>query len=693
MISGQRPPLLSVRDLRVAFPTPSGQLLAVDGVSFDIAPREVLGVVGESGSGKSVTALSLMRLLPESARVDGAIAFNGVDVLGMPGAELQRLRGKHVSMIFQDPRTSLNPVRTVGAQLEETMRTHLGVSRRAARERAAELLGEVGIPDPRRHLDVYPHELSGGMCQRVMIAMALSCEPQLVLADEPTTALDVSVQAQILELLRTVIARHGTALMMITHDLSVVAGLADRVAVMYAGEIVELAPSERLFAHPRHPYTASLLDCITRLDDVRTDTLPAIPGAPPDLTKPGSSCPFAPRCSLAQPVCAERPPLAEKAPGHAAACFFDISAPALRAVVAGTPQPEAAPDDSAGVVLDVRDLEVHFKRGGLSLRARPPVRAVDGVSFEVRRGETLGLVGESGSGKSTAARAILQLVPLTGGEVRLDDETISGKREAALKPTKRRLQMVLQDPYGSLDPRMSIAEIVAEPLIVHDVARGREATRRATELLEIVGLPAHFADRMPDELSGGQRQRVNIARAIALNPECIVADEPTSALDVSVRAQILNLLRDIQLRNKLTYLFISHDLGVVRHMSDHVAVMYLGRLVEIGDRETIFGAPQHPYTRGLLEAVPVPDPVVERSRRRTPLTGEVPSAANPPQGCNFNTRCPFVFDRCFEEDPSLIRIGGTHLSACHLAAPQQVEMNPEPAVPATSVADHRRTES
>jgi peptide/nickel transport system ATP-binding protein len=693
MIAGERPPLLSVRHLRVAFPTPSGPLLAVDGVSFDIAPREVLGVVGESGSGKSVTALSLMRLLPESARVDGSVAFNGVDVLGMPGAELQRLRGKHVSMIFQDPRTSLNPVRTVGAQLEETMRTHLGVSRRAARERAAELLGEVGIPDPRRHLDVYPHELSGGMCQRVMIAMALSCEPQLVLADEPTTALDVSVQAQILELLRTVIAKHGTALMMITHDLSVVAGLADRVAVMYAGEIVELAPSERLFTHPRHPYTASLLDCITRLDDVRTDTLPAIPGAPPDLTKPRASCPFAPRCSLAEPVCAEPPPLAEKAPGHAAACFFDIPAPAPRAVVAGAPEPEAAPDQSPGVVLDVRDLEVHFKRAGLHLRPRPPVRAVDGVSFEVRRGETLGLVGESGSGKSTAARAILQLVPLTGGEIRLDDETISGKREHALKPTKRRLQMVLQDPYGSLDPRMSIAEIVAEPLIVHDVARGREATRRATALLEIVGLPAHFADRMPDELSGGQRQRVNIARAIALNPECIVADEPTSALDVSVRAQILNLLRDIQLRNKLTYLFISHDLGVVRHMSDHVAVMYLGRLVEIGDRETIFGAPRHPYTRGLLEAVPVPDPVVERSRRRAPLTGEVPSAANPPQGCNFNTRCPFVFDRCFKEDPLLIRIGGTHLSACHLAAPQQVEMNPEPPVPATSVADHRRTES
>ena len=285
MTSDERPPLLSVRDLRVAFPTPSGPLQAIDGVSFDIAPREVLGVVGESGSGKSVTALSLMRLLPDSARVDGAIAFNGVDVLGMPGGELQRLRGKHVSMIFQDPMTSLNPVRTVGAQLEETMRTHLGVSRRAARERAAELLGEVGIPDPRRHLDVYPHELSGGMCQRVMIAMALSCEPQLVLADEPTTALDVSVQAQILELLRTVIARHGTALMMITHDLSVVAGLADRVAVMYAGEIVELAPSEQLFAHPRHPYTASLLDCITRLDDVRADTLPAIPGAPPDLTR------------------------------------------------------------------------------------------------------------------------------------------------------------------------------------------------------------------------------------------------------------------------------------------------------------------------------------------------------------------------------------------------------------------------
>jgi peptide/nickel transport system ATP-binding protein len=677
----ERPPLLSVRDLRVAFPTPGGPLQAIDGVSFDIAPGEVLGVVGESGSGKSVTALSLMRLLPDNARVDGAITFNGVDVLRMSEGELQRLRGKHVSMIFQDPMTSLNPVRTVGVQLEETMRKHLGVSRRAARERAAELLSEVGIPDPRRHLDVYPHELSGGMCQRVMIAMALSCEPQLVLADEPTTALDVSIQAQILELLRTVIARHGTALMMITHDLSVVAGLADRVAVMYAGEIIELAPSEQLFARPRHPYTDKLLGCITRLDGARVDTLPAIPGAPPDLTQPHSGCRFAPRCTLAQPLCTERPPLAEKATAHKAACFFEIPAPAPRAVISGAPGFEASPDESAGVALDVRDLEVHFKRGGLRIRPRPPVRAVDGVTFQVRRGETLGLVGESGSGKSTAARAILQLVRPTAGEVRLDGETISGKRERALKPIKRRLQMVLQNPYSSLDPRMTIAEIVAEPLIVHGVARGWEATRRATELLEIVGLPAHFAHSMPHELSGGQRQRVNIARAISLDPECIVADEPTSALDVSVRAQILNLLRDIQRRNGLTYLFISHDLGVVRHVSDHVAVMYLGRLVEIGDREAIFGAPQHPYTRGLLEAVPVPDPAIERSRRRTPLTGEAPSATNPPRGCNFSTRCPFAFDRCFEEDPSLIRIGATHLSACHLAAPRPSRTDPEPLTP------------
>jgi peptide/nickel transport system ATP-binding protein len=660
-------PLLSVRDLSVAFPTPVGPLQAIDKVSFDIAPGEVLVVGGESGSGKSVTALSLMRLLPDMARVTGEVRFNGVDVLGMSAAELQRLRGKHVSMIFQDPMTSLNPVRTIGAQLEETMRVHLGVSARAARARAAELLGEVGIPDPRGRLDAYPHELSGGMCQRVMIAMALSCEPALVLADEPTTALDVSIQAQILDLLRAVIANHGTALMMITHDLSVVAGLADRVAVMYAGGIVELAASERLFAHPRHPYTAGLMDCITRLDGARAATLPAIPGAPPDLTLPHAGCPFAPRCARAEAVCAERPPLAEKAPAHRAACFFAIPAPAPRALSVPTFAAELKGD--ADVALQVCDLEVHFQRRGL-LRKRTPVRAVDGVSFTVRRGETLGLVGESGSGKSTAARAILQLTAPTAGEVRLGGETISGRRERALKPIKRRLQMVLQNPYSSLDPRMTIAELVAEPLIVHGVAAGREATRRATELLETVGLPAHFAARMPNELSGGQRQRVNIARAIALDPECVVADEPTSALDVSVRAQILNLLRDVQRRKGLTYLFISHDLGVVRHMSDHVAVMYLGRLVEIGDCETIFAAPQHPYTRGLLEAVPVPDPAIERSRRRTPLIGEAPSAANPPLGCNFNTRCPFVFDRCLAEDPALTRIGGTHLSACHLAEPR-----------------------
>ena len=673
MIADERPPLLSVRDLRVAFPTPSGPLQAIDGVSFDIAPREVLGVVGESGSGKSVTALSLMRLLPDSARVDGDIEFNGVDVLGMPGGELQRLRGKHVSMIFQDPMTSLNPVRTVGAQLEETMRTHLGVSRRAARERAAELLGEVGIPDPRRHLDVYPHELSGGMCQRVMIAMALSCEPQLVLADEPTTALDVSVQAQILELLAH---GHRPARNRADddHPRPQRRGRPGRPRGRHVRGRDRRARRPASSSSPTRA-TPTPLACWTASPGWTTcarDTLPAIPGAPPDLTQPRSGCPFAPRCALAQPVCAERPPLAEKAPAHAAACFFDDPRPgAARRRRRDARARGGARRERRRRARRARPRgPLQARRAAVSAPARRCARSTASAS-RCAAARRWAWSASSGSGKSTAARAILQLVPPTGGEVRLDEETISGKRERALKPTKRRLQMVLQDPYGSLDPRMTIAEIVAEPLIVHDVARGREATRRATELLEIVGLPAHFADRMPDELSGGQRQRVNIARAIALDPECIVADEPTSALDVSVRAQILNLLRDIQQRNGLTYLFISHDLGVVRHMSDHVAVMYLGRLVEIGDRETIFGAPQHPYTRGLLEAVPVPDPAVERSRRRTPLTGEVPSAANPPRGCNFNTRCPFAFDRCFEEDPSLIRIGGTHLSACHLAAPQQ----------------------
>ena len=528
------------------------------------------------------------------------------------------------------------------------------------------------------------------MCQRVMIAMALSCEPQLVLADEPTTALDVSVQAQILELLRTVIARHGTALMMITHDLSVVAGLADRVAVMYAGEIVELAPSERLFAHPRHPYTASLLDCITRLDDVRTDTLPAIPGAPPDLTQPRSGCPFAPRCALAQPVCAERPPLAEKAPAHKAACFFDIPAPAPRAVVTATPEPEAAPDGSAGVVLDVRDLKVHFKRGGLHIRPRPPVRAVDGISFEVRRGETLGLVGEFGLGQVDGGQGHPSARPGDRRRGAPRQETISGKRERALKPTKRRLQMVLQDPYGSLNPRMTITEIVAEPLTVHDVAPG-EASRRATELLELVGLPRISPTACPTSCPAASASASRSRGRSHWTPVHRRRRADFVARRVGARADPQPAARHPAAR-PAAYLFISHDLGVVRHMSDHVAVMYLGRLVEIGDRETIFGAPQHPYTRGLLEAVPVPDPAVERSRRRTPLTGEVPSAADPPRGCNFNTRCPFAFDRCFEDDPSLTRIGGTHLSACHLAAPKQSETYPESLIPTvTGVAKHRRT--
>jgi peptide/nickel transport system ATP-binding protein len=675
--------VLEVRDLRVAFPTPRGLLRAVQGVSFDLARGETLGVVGESGSGKSVTALSLIRLLPPRAQVSGSVLYNGNDLVRMKEGDLRLVRGRHVAMVFQDPMSSLNPVRTIGVQIEESLRLHLGLGRRAARARAGDLLAQVGIPAPARQLDAYPHQFSGGMRQRVMIAMALSCEPQVILADEPTTALDVSVQSQILDLLRSVTAERGTALVLISHDLSVVAGLADRVAVMYAGEIVELGPSERVFERPRHPYTRGLLECVPRLDEARSERLASIEGSPPDLTLAVEACPFAPRCAFASRGLRERPRLGEKGPAHLAACFEEIPPPEPRGGTLAAPQLEAP--DAAGVeapvvveppapgdrehALVVRELEVHFGAGGLAFlrRGAGPVRAVDGVTFQVARGETLGLVGESGSGKSTTARAIVQLNRPTGGEVFLGGERISALPERELRRVKTRLQMVFQDPYSSLNPRMTVGAIVREPLVVNDAAPRSRVRGRVRELLEQVGLPDYFADRYPHELSGGQRQRVSIARALALGPACVVADEPTSALDVSVRAQILNLLQDLQAQEGLTYLFISHDLSVVRHMSDHVAVMYLGKIVEVADRDTLYRSPQHPYTQALLSVIPIPDPKVEKGRRHVALRGEIPSPSDPPRGCNFNTRCPYAFDRCFVEEPPLYKTAATQFSACFLA--------------------------
>jgi peptide/nickel transport system ATP-binding protein len=650
----------------------------VNGVSFSLERGETLALVGESGCGKSATAMSLTRLLPAgAARVSGSIRFQGDDLLTMSEPDLREIRGRQIAMVFQDPMSSLNPVRTIGIQMEEMLRVHLKMSRRQARARSVELLASVGIPSPARQLHAYPHQLSGGMRQRVMIAMAISCEPQIVVADEPTTALDVSIQAQILELLRRVTEVHRTALLMVSHDLSVVAGLADRIAVMYAGEIVESGATGGVFAHPTHPYTLGLLACIPRLDSPRTETLRSIEGGLPDPHKTKVGCPFAPRCSFVMERCLVDPPvLEEKRPQQGAACWADLSDARLewqQPSAAGGP---AAPDRdqhvaAGGTLLEVADLKVHFPVGAyVPLRPRLTLRAVDGISFEVPRGHTLGIVGESGCGKSTTGRAILRLIEPTEGAVRFEGREVTRMGDDELRRLRPRMQMVFQDPYSSLNPRLSVQAAIGEPLVVHDAPEKKALPERVAELLEMVGLPVRLADRYPHQLSGGQRQRVSIARALALHPSLIVADEPTSALDVSVRAQILNLMRDLQVEHELTYIFISHDLSIIRHMSNVVAVMYLGKVVEIADRDTIYANPQHPYTQALLAVVPVPDPEVERRRRRAPIQGDIPNPAHPPEGCRFNTRCPLAFDRCFKEEPPLTDLGRGHRAACFLAKPE-----------------------
>jgi oligopeptide/dipeptide ABC transporter ATP-binding protein len=667
-LSAGRPPLLSVDDLSVTYRTPAGPLRAVRQVSFSVGEAETLAIVGESGCGKSATALSLLRLLPAAnAEVSGTVRFEGVDLLSLPEEDLRAIRGRRIAMVFQDPMSSLNPVRTVGIQMEEMLRVHLGMGRRAARRRSAELLGSVGIPTPELQLDNYPHQLSGGMRQRVMIAMALSCEPRVLVADEPTTALDVSIQAQILDLLRTVTAAHGTSLVMISHDLSVVAGLSDRVAVMYAGRIVETGPTGDVFAHPRHPYARGLLECIPRLDRPRTRRLPSIEGGLPDAHASPPGCAFAPRCPYVMERCHdERPLLEAKAPRHLAACWAELGVPAP--AVAPVAGPAATANGDADPLVRVEDLRVHFPLGGaLPFAGRRSLRAVDGITFDVRRGETLSIVGESGCGKSTTGRALLRLVPATSGRVLFEGRDLLPLGREALRRLRPNLQMVFQDPYSSLDPRMAVRDLVAEPLRVHRSGERGAVASRVADLLEMVGLQASAADRYPHQLSGGQRQRVGVARALALHPSLIVADEPTSALDVSVRAQVLNLMQDLQEQQRLTYVFISHDLSIVRHMSSRIAVMYLGKIVELADRETLYRNPQHPYTQGLLAAVPVPDPAVERGRRRAAMRGDLPDPASPPRGCRFNTRCPLAFERCFVEEPPLVRLADGHRAACFLA--------------------------
>ena len=683
-------PVLDVSDLTVSFPSEAGDVAAVRGVSYAVRPGEVLGIVGESGSGKSVSSMAVLGLLPESAEVTGSVKLDGRELLGLGDAPMSKIRGKDIGMVFQDPLSALTPVYSVGDQIIEAIQVHQSLDKAVARKRAVELLDVVGIPDSRRRVDAFPHEFSGGMRQRAMIAMAIANDPKVIIADEPTTALDVTIQAQVLEVLKTAQEVTGAGIVMITHDLGVIAGFADRVQVMYAGKPVEAGPVDEVYYRPRMPYTIGLLGSIPRLDEARSGgtarrALTPIDGNPPQMVDLAPGCPFAPRCPIAIDPCRTREPelTVAEGSGHPAACHraHEIGVGLDRDAVYPVPVlPEAGaierlPRAERPTVLELDGLVKHFPltKGAIVKRTVGAVRAVDGISLDIREGETLGLVGESGCGKTTTLLEILDLPSGQAGTVTVFGKDIRGLSRADRKGLRRDMQIVFQDPMAALDARMPVGDILAEPLKTHGWDKARIAAR-VPELLDMVGLEAEHADRYPQEFSGGQRQRISIARALALEPKLVILDEPVSALDVSIQAGVLNLLDELKTRLGLSYLFVAHDLSVVRHIADRIAVMYLGRIVELGAADDVFAAPSHPYTQALLSAVPLPDPRKERERNRILLSGDLPSPADVPSGCRFAGRCPKYAGlgdaeqaRCRDEDPATAVLGPDHSAACHYA--------------------------
>lgn len=682
-------PLLELRSLDTDIALRRGTVHALDGISLDVAPGQTLGVVGESGSGKTMTALSIMGLLPPGGRVTGGqILFEGRDLRSLPTDEVRRIRGVRMGMVFQDPLTSLNPTIRIGAQVAEPLRVHKRVGRAEARDRAIEILRRVGMPRPERIVDNYPHELSGGMRQRVAIAMALVCSPSLLIADEPTTALDVTTQRQILELIDDLREEFGMAVILVTHDLGVIAGRADRVAVMYAGRVVETAATEQLFHAPRHRYTEALMRALPESairDSGGHDRLISIPGLPPDLSAPLTGCRFAARCSHVSDECRTIDP--SLIPGtHQHACLHPVPTPA-GAVTGPVPtrvEPAAEPVTAAPAevteppVLSVRNLvkdyPVHGR--GLLRRTAGQVSAVADVSFEVRPGETFGLVGESGCGKSTVGRLSVGLERPSAGQIVLDGTDLTDLTGRERRRMHRQVQLMFQDSYAAMNPRMRVDAILAEPLEIQKVGDSSARQARIATLLDQVGLSRRALERYPHEFSGGQLQRIGLARSLALHPRLIVGDEPVSALDVSIQAQVLNLMRDLQRELGLAYIFISHDLSVVDYMADRIGVMYLGKLVEIGPAREVVRAARHPYTQALVDAVPSITPDRAATRGGTTIRGELPSALDPPSGCRFRTRCPRAADICTTEPPLA---GGLHQVACHLP------LRPEPTGTPTQV--------
>ena len=675
-------PLLDIQDLHTDIEIRSGVVHALSGVDLHVNPGETLGIVGESGSGKTMTALSLMGLLPQGGRVSsGSIFLDGQDLTKMPLHAKRKLRGTKVGMIFQDPLTSLNPTMKIGLQVCEPLRVHKKMSKKDALERAVEILKRVGMPRPEIVINNYPHQLSGGMRQRVMIAMALVCEPRILIADEPTTALDVTTQMQILDLIDELRDEYQMGVILITHDLGVVAGHTDRVAVMYAGRIVETAPTKTLFTEPKHRYTSSLMAALPERALAAGTKLFSIPGAPPSLTNLPVGCRFASRCLWAGAECVERYPDLSGEGFHTYSCFHpvqegDESPAELQAKLEGSaPIDEAVAEPGARVVygevedtdevlLDVKEASREYASSGSGFlkRDKGVVSAVDRVSITLKKGETYGLVGESGCGKSTMGRLIAGLEPPSGGAIELGGRDLATLKGRDAVRIHRDVQMMFQDSYAAMDPRMRIDQILAEPMSIQKTGNKRQMAERIMEIIEQVGLTEEILDRYPHEFSGGQLQRIGFARSLTLAPDLIVADEPVSALDVSVQAQVLNLMKDLQAELGLSYLFISHDLAVVQYMADRIGVMYLGRIVEEGPAKEVVENPKHPYTKALIDSIPVPDPEFSHDDQAIKLTGEPPSAVNPPKGCRFRPRCPFAGEEC-KMQPLLTE--ETHRVACH----------------------------
>jgi peptide/nickel transport system ATP-binding protein len=767
-------PVLDIENLSTHIKLTSSVVQAVGNVDMRVEAGETLGIVGESGSGKSMTGLSIMGLLPPGGSiVGGSIKLDGRELVGLKQEEMRRVRGNEIAMIFQDPLTSLDPTKTIGYQVAEPVLLHRGASKAEARHRAVEVLNLVGLPRPKERLEDYPHQLSGGLRQRVMIAMALANEPKLLIADEPTTALDVTIQAQILDLLRDLKERLGMAMMLITHDMGVIAGHADRVNVMYAGRVVETAEVRALFAEMHHPYTQALLASIPQLDQDASKALHAIPGLPPDLSHPPQGCRFAARCSRATDKCrTNEPSLSGKTYEHRFSCWHPVDGPLVLTVIgeggpdaasmglvssdaesvaeavqpAGKPgyTPEFVADvplgdtaagqdvpqtaakaektqevqgeevivvaaglevtadgrievtertvdlaatngDGAAPLLQITNLVKEFPiTSGVLQRKVGAVHAVSDVSFSVPAGTTFGLVGESGCGKTTIGKVIVALEKPNSGSVTLDGMDVSKLSGGELRRKRRDLQLMFQDPHSSLDPRMRVGAIIGEPLAIQHMGSKRAQQDRVFELLGEVGLPRNAVERYPHEFSGGQRQRIGLARALTLNPRLIVADEPVSALDVSIRAQVLNLMKRLQASHGLTYVVISHDLAVVKYMAERIGVMYLGKLVELGSAQDIYERAAHPYTAGLIATIPAPKPSLERAKKGVAIRGELPSPVNPPSGCRFRTRCQFAQEICAAEEPQLRSFGPGHVAACHF--PLQTPDSSAVSTPAMTTA-------